>query len=214
MIVEQIMRKEVSTLGPHDTIEKAIEVMGKEDIRHIPIIDKHGILVGIISDRDIRDASPSIFELVNEKQFLSRPIEDIMKWDVITGHPLDFVEEISAIFYEHRIGCLPIVNHEKLVGIVTEADLLYTFIQLTGGLQPGSQIEVKVPNLSGSLAEVSSIIQQKNVNILSVLVYPDFNDQFKILVFRIQTMNPMSVIESLRKSGYEVLWPNLPGISS
>ena len=72
-----------------------------------------------------------------------------MKTDLITGHPLDFVEEIGAIFYEHQINCLPIVKNRKLVGIITETDLLHTLIELTGAHQPGSQIEIKVAKSSG-----------------------------------------------------------------
>ena len=115
-----------------------------------------------------------------------------MKKNVITGHPLDFVEEVAAVFYEHKISCLPIINDRKLVGIVTETDLLQTLVELTGANQPGSQIEVRVPNHSGKLSEITSIIKKRKANILSVLVYPDKKDeQYKILVIRVQTMNPI-----------------------
>jgi acetoin utilization protein AcuB len=92
--------------------------------------------------------------------------------------------------------------------------LLHTFVQLTGANQPGSQIEVKVPNVAGMLSEVSDVFRKNKVNIASVLVYPDKDERFKVLVFRVQTMNPMALIEELDKEGYTVLWPNIPGISS
>lgn len=137
-----------------------------------------------------------------------------MKTDIIVGHPLDFVEEVAALFYEHRIGCLPIVNGGKLVGIITETDLLHTLIQLTGAHQPGSQIEIKVPNEAGMLSKAASIISNRHVNIASVLLYPDSDPNYKILVFRVQTMNPINLIHDLKKAGYTVLWPNLPGVTS
>ncbi|MEK3807612.1 acetoin utilization AcuB family protein [Metabacillus sp. SLBN-84] len=214
MIVEQIMNKNVVTLPPDATIAEAIEKMAEHRIRHILIVSGNDMLSGIVSDRDIKDASPSIFELTNDRETLDKPLKSIMKTDAITGHPLDFVEEISSIFYEHKIGCLPIIKHGKLVGIVTETDLLHTFVQLTGADQPGSQIEVKVPNVSGVLSEAAAVFSRHNVNISSVLVYPDQDERFKILVFRVQTMNPMPLIEELDKEGYTVLWPNVPGISS
>ncbi len=86
-----------------------------------------------------------------------------MKTNVITGHPLDFVEEVAALFYEHRISCMPIVKENKLVGIITESDLLYTLVQLTGAHQPGSQIEIKVPNRTGMLSEVTSMFQKETL---------------------------------------------------
>ena len=61
------------------------------------------------------------------RMILEKPIETIMKTNVITGHPLDFVEEVAAVFYEHQISCLPIVKEHKLVGIITETDLITHF---------------------------------------------------------------------------------------
>jgi acetoin utilization protein AcuB len=215
MIVEEIMKKDVTTLFPENTIADAIKLMADKKIRHIPIVNKDNSVIGLVSDRDIKDAAPSVFHWDEHKGELENPVKSIMTTNVITGHPLDFVEEISAIFYEHNISCLPITKDKKLVGIVTETDLLHTLVELTGAHQPGSQIEVKVPNKAGMLCEIASVISIRKANIQSVLVYPDQKDErFKILVVRIQTMNPIAVIEDLKKAGHHVLWPNLPGVSS
>jgi len=214
MIVEEIMRTEIVTLKKDDTIESALKILIKNHIRHIPIVDDENNVIGIISDRDIRDASPSILNKNNGYDALLNPVEKIMTKNVITIHPLDFVEEISAIFYEREIACLPVTKEGKLVGIITEKDMLYKLIQLTGANQAGTQIEVKVKNITGMLTNVAAIIGRRNININSVLVYPDNKDpNFKILVFRIQTMNPTNVISDLQKEGYTVLWPNLPGMT-
>ncbi|MCA1032370.1 acetoin utilization AcuB family protein [Bacillus timonensis] len=208
MIVEQIMKTDVATLSPSDKISDAIRLLHEKKIRHIPIVDKNDSVVGIVSDRDVRDASPSIFQKTEDQDFENLIIENIMTKNVITAHPLDFVEEISAVFYEQKIGCLPVIQSKKLVGIVTETDLLYTLIQLTGAHQPGSQIEVKVENKAGMLSDVANIIKKRETNITSVLVYPDRNEDFKVLVFRVQTMNPLGIISDLIEEGYHVLWPN------
>lgn len=215
MIIENIMKKNVVTLTPEDSIATAINKLKQNKIRHIPITTNNGILVGIVSDRDIREASPSSLTSEQEKvSLLTKPLKEIMKTEVITAHPLDFVEEAAAIFYEKKIGCLPVIKHGKLVGIITETDVLYTFVQLTGAHQPSSRIEVRVPNRTGMLSEVSAIFHKKSVNISSVLVYPDQNEQYKILVFRVQTMNTMGVVNELQENGYTVLWPNIPGMLS
>ncbi|MFE8697041.1 acetoin utilization AcuB family protein [Cytobacillus sp. FJAT-53684] len=215
MIIEEIMKTDITTLSENDRIADAIQLMGEKKIRHLPIVDENQVLVGLVTDRDIRDATPSIFETEKFKVGLQNPLKMIMKKDVITGHPLDFVEEVSAILYEHRIGCLPIINNKKLVGIVTETDLLRTLVELTGAHQPGSQIEVRVPNKTGMLYEISTVITNKKANIQSVLVYPDKSDEkYKIIVIRLQTMNPLSLIEDLKNAGHQVLWPNHPGMPS
>jgi acetoin utilization protein AcuB len=215
MIVEEIMKTEVAYLTPSDTISKAISLMASKKIRHLPIVNEQKQVVGLITDRDIKDAAPSIFRTDDSKEVLEQPIDTIMKENVITGHPLDFVEEIAALFYEHKISCLPIVKDKVLVGIVTETDLLHTLVELTGAHQPGSQIEIKVPNKAGMLLDITGIIKQHKANIQSVLVYPyKMDNNFKIIVIRLQTMNPVAVIEDLKSAGHHVLWPNLPGVSS
>ena len=214
MIVEEIMQTKIITSLPEDSIKTAHQLMLQHHFRHLPIVNRDFQLIGIVSDRNIRDAAPSILiDSIEQKHLLEKPVSTIMTTDIITGHPLDFVEEIGAIFYEHKIGCLPIVNHGKLVGIITETDLLHTLIQLTGANQPGSQIEIVVPNRAGVLGEVTAIFRNRKANILSVLLYPDKrNDENKIIVIRVQTMNPIRLIQEIEKSGYQVLWPNLPGI--
>ncbi|RBW71448.1 acetoin utilization AcuB family protein [Bacillus taeanensis] len=211
MFVEMIMKREIISIYPHHTINEALTLLKINNIGHLPIVNEDNQLIGIISDRDIRDAAPSIFEKKELHHQLEKPVSTIMKTDIITAHPLDFVEELSAVFLKNKIGCIPIVEQTKLVGIVTETDMLHTLIHLTGAHQPSSQIEVKVENIAGMLAKVTSIIGKRKVNIASVLVYPGNDEAYKILVFRIQTMNPTAIIQDLQKEGYHVLSPNGPG---
>ncbi|PUB15248.1 acetoin utilization AcuB family protein [Paenisporosarcina sp. OV554] len=215
MIVEQMMNTNILTLQPTHSIKDAINLLLENKIRHLPITNKKGHVVGVLSDRDIKDATPS--NLIDNQQhdIYATPIEEIMTKNPLIGHPLDFVEEVATIFYDQKIGCLPIVSSGKLVGIITETDLLYKYIELTGAHQPGSQIEVRVPNKPGILFEVSKVFHDHQSNVLSVLVYPDLqNDENKILVFRVKTMNPLGIIEDIRKEGFDVLWPNMPGMTT
>lgn len=213
MIVEEIMKIDVATLSPTDTIGDAMELMEARKIRHIPIITAEKHLVGLVTIAEIREATPSIFHANEHPEDLKKPLETIMERNVITGHPLDFVEEVAGLFYEHKISCIPIINDKKLVGIVTETDLLRTMVELTGAHQPGSQIEIKVPNLAGKLSDITALFKNRKANILSVLVYPDkTDDQYKILVIRVQTINPVVLIQDLKNAGHQVLWPNLPGM--
>ncbi len=215
MIVEEMMQKKVLTLQPTHTIKDAILVLRENKIRHLPITDIEGKVIGIISDRDIKQATPSNILDHNDNELMTITLDKIMTKNPIIGHPLDFVEEIATIFYDQQIGCLPIVSQEKLVGIVTETDLLYKYIELTGAHQPGSHIEVRVPNKPGILFEVSKVFHDHSANVLSVLVYPDAkSEENKILVFRVKTMNPLQIIEDIRKEGFDVLWPNMPGINT
>ncbi|KQL32585.1 MULTISPECIES: acetoin utilization AcuB family protein [Bacillaceae] len=214
MLVEEIMNTSVPTLTPSHTINDAITLLKVKKIRHLPIINKDREVVGVVTDRDLKEATPSTLQSVLHNDIYERPLEEIMTKNPITGHPLDFVEETASIFYDNRIGCLPIVSKGKLVGMITESDLLYKFIELTGVHQPGSQIEVRVPNRPGVLFEVSKIFYEQKLNVLSVLVYPDkVHNDHKILVLRVKTMNPLKLIEAIKAEGFEVLWPNHPGMN-
>ncbi|MBL4966062.1 MULTISPECIES: acetoin utilization AcuB family protein [Bacillus] len=208
MIVEQIMKKDVITLTKTDTLETAIHKLKEFHIRHLPVINEDRHVIGMITDRDMKQASPSIFEESKRSRFLTRSVESIMKKDVVCAHPLDFVEEISAVFYEHGIGCLPVVQHQKLIGILTKTDLLRTFVKLTGADQPGSQVEIKVNDITKSLADVSGLCQRLQVKILSVLVYPHDDSGAKVLVFRVKTMNPLPFLQELKKNGHLIVWPS------
>ncbi|CRK84433.1 acetoin utilization AcuB family protein [Neobacillus massiliamazoniensis] len=214
MIIEEIMKTEIATLFPTNTIADAMELMEVKRIRHIPIVNAENHLVGLVTVAKIREATPSIFHANEHLEDMKKTIDTIMEHDVITGHPLDFVEEVAGLFYEHKISCMPIINNQKLVGIITETDLLRTMVELTGVNQPGSQIEIKVPNITGVLSDIAGVISKRKANILSVMVYPDKEDNHnKIIIVRVQLMNPTGLIEDLKKAGYHVLWPNLPGIT-
>jgi acetoin utilization protein AcuB len=214
MLVEQIMTKNVVTLKKEDSIKQAYTILQENRFHHIPIIDDKNNVIGIISDRDIRDAWPSIFEKDWDNEVLETPVERIMKTDVKTVHPFEFVEEIAAIFYEKEISCLPVVREGNLVGIVTDKDMLNTLISLTGALTPSSQIEIKIKNVPGALANIVNLIAEERLQIDNVLVYPDqLDDSYKIIVLRVQTMNPYEIVNKLKSKGHNVLWPNFPGIS-
>ncbi|WP_436884915.1 CBS domain-containing protein [Bacillus velezensis] len=164
-------------------------------------------VIGIVTDRDIKQAGPGSFEQKERGAFLTNKVETIMKRNVICAHPLDFVEEISASFYEHGIGCLPITVNHKLTGILTKTDVLRTFVSLTGAAQPGSQVEILVTDMTKSLADLSCMCRDLQLQILSVLVYPHESAGSNILVFRVKTMNPLPFIRAVQEAGYNVLWP-------
>lgn len=209
MLVEEVMKTEVATLPPTAKIAEALQLLQKYRVRHIPIVNNKNQVIGIVSDRDVRDASPSIFDTNSNSSLYNKEIQTIMSSPVITIHPLDFIEEIAYIFYEEEFASLPVVSNGKLIGIVTEKDMLYTLIQITGTNVQGSHIEVKVPHRPGILPDVTATFGKRNLNITSLLIYPYKDDpNYKTLVLRFQTMNPEPVIRDLREKGYELLWPN------
>lgn len=214
MIVEEIMNTQVHTLQPSNTVRDAVRLMREEKIRHVPIVDEKRKVVGIITEHDIKNALPSCLREEPNSTTYDAEIENIMVKNPLVGHPLDFVEEVALTFYEAKISCLPVVSGGELVGIVTTTDLLYTYIELTGAHKPGSKIDIRVTDRPGILSDVTQVFADHKANVLSVLVYPDGeNEDSRILSIRLQVINPLAIIGDLREQGFDVLWPNLPGIT-
>lgn len=212
VLVEDTMRTDIQKLQPDNTIKDAVELMEKAQIRHIPVVEKDDELVGIISDRDVRDARSSIFSEERLPDALENPISAIMKREVFTAHPLDFVEDVASMLSEKQISAAPITVNNKLVGMITGRDLLDTLVKLTGADQPSTQLEIRVTNVSGQLADVAAIFKNLGVNVTSVLAYPEKNPTNIILTFRVQTMDPRAVIAKLKEEGYELVSPSIPGM--
>ncbi|EON71577.1 acetoin utilization AcuB family protein [Lysinibacillus sphaericus] len=214
MIVEEIMNEEPYTLAPTNTVLEALKLMREKKVRHLPVVDDERHVLGVITERNIKEALPSSLLDEPNSPVFNAAIEEIMVKNPLVGHPLDFVEEVALTFYESKVGCLPIVSGGKLVGIVTTTDLLYTYIELTGATEPGSKIEIRVSDTPGILFEITKVFNEHHANVQSVLVYPDSENTLnKILSVRVKTLNPLAMIEDLRKEGFDVLWPNLPGVS-
>ena len=152
MIVEEIMNEEPYTLAPTNTVLEALKLMRDKKVRHLPVIDEERHVLGVITERDIKEVLPSSLQDEPNSPVFQGKVEEIMVKDPLVGHPLDFVEEVALTFYESKVGCLPIVSGEKLVGIVTTTDLLYTYIELTGATEPGSKIEIRVADTPVSKA--------------------------------------------------------------
>lgn len=208
MLIEQITKTHCITIQPTNSIAHAAELMRRHQIRHLPVTNARHELLGLIGLTELQSAS-SIFHPDTFLTDQQNPVSSIMQRNPMTAHPLDFIEDAAVLFYEYRLSCLPIVRGRRLVGLITETDLLRTFVQLTGALEPSSQIEIRVENTAGTLAKIAGLLAKTNVNILNVLVYPTKDPYVRIVAFRVQTMNPIRIIEKLRKEGFDVLGPDV-----
>ena len=193
MLVETIMTTPVITVFPNDTIPEALDLARAKHIRHLPVVED-GKLWGIVSDRDLRTNDGAT-------------VREVMTSMVHMVHPLDPVDEAARLMYEHKIGCLPVVRGAQLVGIVTETDILRSYVELLGVNRPGSHLEVEMADRPGMLAEIAAIVKEHGVNITSVYTNPAQTQGRKVLVLRIQTIDPRPIVADIKAAGYQVLWP-------
>ncbi|BCJ88483.1 CBS and ACT domain-containing protein [Effusibacillus dendaii] len=207
MLVEKVMTDKVLCVTPNTPIEEALAITTVNRIRHLPVVEGE-TLVGIVSDRDIRNAMPSTLGEEQIACLKDTPIRSIMQTEVITVHPLDFVEDAANILYQKRIGCLPVVGCGKLVGIITERDILHTLVEMMGVSSPSSRVEVEVPDKPGMLAAVTDFLRARNINVTSVMVFPSLTSKNqKSIVLRLKTMDPRGFIADVQNAGYTVVEP-------
>ena len=127
------MIRDVFTLGPSDTLRAAVEIVLQKHIRHLPIVDGDGHLLGIITDRDVKRALPSPLVHVDEDSRESlldeTPVARLMTKDPVTVTPATTLADAVRLLVAKKIGGLPVVEHGKLVGIFTEIDALKAFLE-------------------------------------------------------------------------------------
>ena len=217
LLVRDWMTEHLVTLSPEASVAEALTLCRKRRIRHIPILDE-GRLVGIVSDRDLRDASPTLGDPERARILQEIRVADVMSREVITVDPQDSIENAAQQMYELKIESLPVVaegavagagstvGEEEVLGIVTSSDVMRALVTLAGLPEPGCRIEVSVPNREGILAEVAGKIREVEVDIVSVLSDPDRRSGQRTMVFQLATADPSSVMQSLKRAGYEVSW--------
>jgi acetoin utilization protein AcuB len=157
---------------PELPVPEALHLMRQEHIRRMPVVDKGGRLVGIVSDRDLLLASPSPATSLSawEITYLLGKItvHDVMTKKVITVTEDTPLEDAARIMADSKIGGLPVVRDGALVGIITETDLFKLFLELLGARERGVRVTMLVPNVPGEMAKLTRAITDCGGNIIAV----------------------------------------------
>ncbi len=204
MLVQDIMTRNVVAIDPDMPISDVNILMEQRNIRHFPILENNR-LVGIVSDRDIRlvgSAHPRAPQGIGLKD----PVRHLMVFPILTAHPLDPIEESAKVLRNHKIGALPVVENEELVGIVTGIDLLEALVKMTGVYEAGSRLEVELPNQPTSLASLLSDIATLNIGVSSVMTTKRDGAQ-TCYALRVTTIDARGLARKLMDEGHDVLWP-------
>ncbi len=211
------IRKNPITINPEASFFEVRNLVHEKGVRHVPVIDKNNMLVGIVTDRDIREAAPSDATLlsVQELNYLlgKLKVASIMtpKDKLITINPDTIIEEAVQLMHDNKIGCLPVVEQEKLYGIFTETDAMDHLVDIFGLKQKGTRLTLALEDKPGTMLGILEIFKKYNVNIISI-VTPSFMVEGKrIAAIRIRTEEYKDVVADLEKAGFDVLsigkWP-------
>ena len=174
MPVKNWMTTDVVSVGPDTSLLKVGKLMKDHHIRRIPVVDENGQVVGIISDRDVRDASPSKATTLDmyEMHYLLAELKakNIMTAKPITVKPTDTVEQAALIMLDNKVGGLPVVNDSgKLVGIISDHDVFKALVDITGARLGGLQFAIELPDQPGTARPLFDLLRAHNARLLSVL---------------------------------------------
>lgn len=189
MFVSDWMTKKVYTVTPDDNVTAAIKLLKEKKIKHLPVVKNDTIITGILSDRDIKDYTPSkatTFEIRELNYILfTTKVKEIMVKKVITASPSMAIEEAAMVMYDNNIGCLPVVDQSKLVGIISDKDLFRVLVDITGVRHGGNRFYVVMKDKPGVTGEVLDIVKKHGFTLDSVLTtYEGVKKGYKRVVVR------------------------------
>ena len=213
---EKIQRNPV-TISPEASFFDARNLIHEKGVRHLPVVDKNNGVVGIVTDRDIRQAAPSDATLLSVQELnylLGRlKVSSFMtpKDKLITITPDTLIEEAVQLMHDNKIGCLPVLEGGKLYGIFTETDALDHLVDIFGFKQKGTRLTLALEDKPGSLLGILEVFKKHNLNVISIVTPSFIVEGKRIAAIRIRTEEYKDVVADLEKAGYDVLsigkWP-------
>jgi len=189
MFVGDRMSRPVISLSPETPINDALAMFKKEKIRRAPIM-KDGKLVGIVSERDLLNASPSSATTLSvwEMNYLISKVtvKQVMSKKVITVDKETPIEEAARIMADKRIGGMPVMDGDKVVGVITETDLFKVFLELMGARDKGIRVTATIDDKPGQLAKVTKAIAEAGGNFISFGFFSGDDASTKTLTFKVE----------------------------
>jgi acetoin utilization protein AcuB len=200
MFVGERMSRPVICVSPEDPINEVLAMFRNEHIRRAPVM-KDGKLAGIVSERDLLNASPSSATTLSvwEMNYLISKVKvkNVMSKKVITVDADTPIEEAARIMADKKIGGLPVVSSDKVVGVITETDLFKILLELMGARQKAIRVTATVPDRPGELAKITQAIASNGGDFISFGMFsgPDANS--RVVTFKVQGIKKEKIKEVL-----------------
>jgi acetoin utilization protein AcuB len=213
MFVSQSMTRKVITVSKETPLLEAQALMAQSNIRHLPVVAADNLLVGIITDRDIRSALPySLLKgdatATERQQYAHLKVSDFMSATPATISVFDTLQDALLLIQEKRVGAFPVIDGEgKLKGIISVRDLLRAFINVLGIGEPGTLLCVLADNKVGQLKRIVDAITEEKISFGSVLVARYWEKDKRAVFPYLLTNNVMRVKKKLQDMGFTLLDP-------
>jgi acetoin utilization protein AcuB len=197
MKIRNLMIPDPITIRENASITEALELMKVNSIRHLPVVSGKNELRGFVTLADLKQGLiPSMLGDVS--------LADLMIPDPITVSPDDDIEIGAQLIYKHKIGGMPVVENKRLVGIITESDILRAFIDMMGILTASSRIDVEMKDEPESFRQALQIIDDAGGEIINVGLTAKKSGK-RVYHFRLAACKTATLKAALEKQGFEVL---------
>ena len=174
MYVKDKMSKSLCTVKPNTTISEVLDIMEANHYHRIPVVDDNNHLLGLLTAGNIKQSNANSSLSVFELNYLLNKLKasDVMIKDVVTVNPDALLEEAASILREHEIGCLPVIENNILVGIITQNDIFDSFIDILGYNEVGTRYVINIKeDKVGIMYKISECFVQANISISNLAVY-------------------------------------------
>lgn len=200
MLVKKRMSSPVITIPPSMPIMEALDLMKRNNIRRTPVV-KEGRLVGIVSDKDLLNAAPSDATSLSvwELNYLLGKITvgEVMTRNVVTITADTPIEEAAYLMAEKKIGGLPVMDGDQVVGLITETDLFKIFLELLGAQQEGVRVTALVPNRPGELDALTHAVAQGGGDFIAFGQFLGESEDNRTVTFKVRNMDVAQVKEAV-----------------
>jgi acetoin utilization protein AcuB len=197
------MSHPVITIYPETSMQDALELMRKERVRRLPVVNKRGQMVGIVTEKDLFKASPSeatTLSVWEVRELLRKvKVEEIMTSDVVSVDEDCPLEDAARIMADSKVSGLPVLKEGKLVGLITETDLFKAFLELFGARSPGVRLTVLVPRGPGKIAEITKAIFELGGDIVSLSTFEGDDSETGKITVKVAGVNQEALVESVGK---------------
>ena len=214
MFISKFMTKEVVTLDRDSDIAEAKQLMIRYRIRHLPVTRPDRTLIGIVSDRDIRSAMPSKFfqdhgmDEVKTDSLTGVLVQEIMTKDPVSVSLSSTIQDALLLIEKTRVGAFPVVDENlKVVGIVSDRDLLNAFIHVMGIKEPGALLGIVVDDKIEEMEHIIHALVSENISFGSILVYRNWSPGKRAVFPYLLAKNVVNLKQKLRNLGYDILDP-------
>ena len=190
MLVGERMSKPVITVRPETPMPEALDLMHKEHIRRLPVVNKRGELIGIVTETDLLKASPSeatslsIYEVTYLLSKLT--IDRLMSREVITVTEDTPLEEAARIMADHKFSGLPVMRGKDLVGMITETTLFRIFLELLGARCAGIRVTVSLLDRPGELAHLTKTVTELGGNFIALGTFMGDSPSTGVVTFKVE----------------------------